>query len=236
MLGGTVSAFLWGIIADVKGRKSILIWTTLADAATTLGCSFMQSFSGLIICRFLSGILIGCGGSVTYTYLAEFHSPKLRAKSVCYSGIAFIAAWVLLPILAFIILPLNFKIDILDLSYTPWRVFLIIIAVPEFLAGLCLFKLPESPKFLHDKNYSEKALKILNNIYCQNVNKENTDFLVKRLSEATVVQKDVKLLQCQGKNARLLRDMIAQITKLFSAEIRTKTLLLCLIMFANMFG
>ncbi|GJQ73921.1 hypothetical protein Trydic_g18855 [Trypoxylus dichotomus] len=236
MLGGTISAFIWGIIADVKGRRNILVWTTLLDAATTLGCSFMQNFSGLMVCRFLNGILIGCGGSVTYTYLAEFHSPKMQAKSVCYSGVAFIAGWVLLPVLAYIILPLNFKIDILDVPYTPWRVFLIIIAVPEFLAALCLLKLPESPKFLYDKNRNEKALKILNNIYCQNMNKENQGFSVKRLSHDSIIHKDVKNLHCKGKNARMLRDMVTQIKQLFSSDTRTKTFLICLIMFSNMFG
>ncbi|KRT82740.1 membrane transporter [Oryctes borbonicus] len=237
MLGGTISAFFWGIIADVKGRRNILVWTILLDATTTLGCSFTQSFSGLMICRFLNGVLIGCGGSVTYIYLAEFHSPKLQAKSVCYSGIAFIAGWVLLPVMAYTILPLNFKIDILDVPYTPWRVFLIVVAVPEFLSGLCLLKLPESPKFLYDKHRNEKALKILNNIYCQNMSKENQGFSVKKLSHDSIIQKDVKnLQQCRGKKARLLRDMVTQTKQLFSPDIWTKTLLMCLIMFSNMFG
>lgn len=236
MLGGTISAFLWGIIADVKGRKNVLIWTIIADAMVTIICSLMQDFTGLMICRFFNGVLIGCGGSVTYTYLAEFHAPALRAKSVCYSGIAFIAAWVLLPVLAFLILPLNFNVEILDVPYTPWRAFLIIIAAPELAAGLCLLSLPESPKFLHDKNYNERALEILRNIYSQNTSKENQDFSVKKLSNEITTSKDVNLQGCECKGVRLLRDMKTQIKILFSARIRMKTLLVCLIMFSNMFG
>lgn len=236
MLGGTISAFLWGIIADVKGRRNVLVWTILLDGAVTLACSFMQNLTGLLVCRLFNGILIGCAGSVTYTYLAEFHSPKFRAKSVCYSGLAFIAGWVLLPILAYIILPLKFKIDILKVAYTPWRVFLIIIAVPEIVAGLALLKLPESPKFLHNKNYSEKALSILNNIYSQNKSKKDEGFLVKQLSTNFTIPADIKQLQTKGKNARLISEMVKQIKILFGSEVRAKTLLMCLLMFSNMFG
>lgn len=63
----------------------------------------------------------------------------------------------------------SFAIEFLGITYSPWRLFLIIISLPTFLCGLgMLIFVPESPKFMYSKGNEEEAFKILQYAYERN--------------------------------------------------------------------
>lgn len=80
------------------------------------------------------------------------------------------AAALILPALAWIILPMtwSFYIPFLDILFRPWRLLVIIYAVPSLLFATALALLPESPKFLWVQGESDKALDILTKVYVFN--------------------------------------------------------------------
>lgn len=56
-LGMVSSALVWGYLADVKGRKSILIYGFLADGICNVLSGFSQNFGTLLFFKFLSGLM-----------------------------------------------------------------------------------------------------------------------------------------------------------------------------------
>lgn len=239
LIGATCSAFLWGIIADLNGRKKVLTYTLFINFCITLLLAFMNSFYGFAICRLLNGFLIGAPGTVTFTYLAEFHSPKLRMKIVCYSGIFFTLSWLILPILAYLILPLSINISITStFQFTSWRLLLIVISIPEIITSVWLMKLPESPKFLDCKGNYQKAQRILRNIYTINTGRQSEDYPVKSLKRKVLFHDTIAKNSVNGerKIARIVQDVCNQMKLLFQAPFLGLTTLISFITFSNMFS
>lgn len=64
--GGVASAFFWGIVGDVFGRKNTLSLTLLLDAVITLAQSTIYDYRMLLAARTLNGFVIGKVLSVFY--------------------------------------------------------------------------------------------------------------------------------------------------------------------------
>lgn len=64
--------------------------------------------------------------------------------------------------MAVLILPLN------SISLSPWRLILIVNAIPSIVCSMGLFFIPESPKFLLCKGNYEECLRVLRRIYSMN--------------------------------------------------------------------
>lgn len=241
MVGGVSSSFLWGSLADVYGRKTILLLTLPMDFLVTVVCCFMNSFYGVLICRYLNGFIIGAPSSITFSYLGEFHAPPHRTKSICYSGIFFTIAWLLLPTISYIILPLNVRISLAFLpDFTQWRLLLFILGLPEIVTFFWLTRLPESPKFLESRGERKEALDILAKMYALNNGKEVEDYPVQSLmvglgQDSTKVNKEQKVA-CSGRTARMVREMLNQFKKLFTPPLLGLSILVSVIVFANMYG
>lgn len=248
LIGATSSAFLWGILADLNGRRKILIYTLFLNFFNTNIMAFMNTFYGLATCRLLNGFLIGAPGTVTFTYLAEFHSSKLRMKIICYSGIFFTLSWLILPMVSYLILPLNVDYHITNnLKFTSWRLFLIILSLPELITSILLMRLPESPKFLKCKGKYEKALIILKEIYEINNSNKNNNNAGKKWKEYPVkcLKNDVLYRTSDGlsgdvqntcKTIRIVQGILKQIKTLFRPPLLKLTTLISVITFTNMFG
>ncbi|ENN75251.1 hypothetical protein YQE_08167, partial [Dendroctonus ponderosae] len=243
MIGGVASCFLWGALADNLGRRKILVVTHLLDAIITLVCSLLPTTANLLVCRFLNGFLIGIyglsgPGSIIFTYVAEFQPPKLRTPVVCGCGIFFTLSWLLLPLLAYFILPLQGVTWDLGgvIFFSPWRLFLVILAVPELLTALWILKMPESPKFLLAKGSHAKSLLILRKIYALNSGREQDSFPVKNLIADAKPTPGSSKVVCQSKTMRVLKVMKEQMRSLFQPPLLLVTALTCAVMFANMFG
>lgn len=244
LVGGVVSTFLWGTLADMTGRRRVLIFSLWLDFVVTLLCALMNSFFGLAICRFINGFLIGAPGSITYNYIAEFHGPKHRAKSICYTSISFTGAWLVLPLLGYAILPLR-SIEISEnYSLSSWRLLLIILAIPELIAGIWLVYLPETPKYHMAKGDLQKALNILQRMYAMNSQKSIHDYPIKNLTSNLTSNRSLPILAIKskekgifkGKLGRVIKDVIKQIKCLFRTPYLLNSLLMSTAFFCNMFG
>jgi len=55
--GMVLSGFIWGYLADVKGRKSVILYGYMADGICSILAGFSQNFETLVFFKFLSGIL-----------------------------------------------------------------------------------------------------------------------------------------------------------------------------------
>ncbi|XP_046478654.1 synaptic vesicle glycoprotein 2C isoform X2 [Neodiprion pinetum] len=238
LAGGTSSAMLWGIIADVFGRKNILLGTLIADGTITIISSLSQSFQTLFVFRFLNGFVIGAPGCLVFSYLGEFHAEKQRAKSICYVGFFFTLAWLVLPGLAWAIIPMTFELRINGLQFNSWRLFVALVGIPTVISSILLIRFPESPKFLVSQGKSKEALKILRGIFVANTSHSIHDYPVKTLlaNDTAIVNEEASIEKSKFGITQLLQSIWKQICYLFTPPLLKYAVLFSIMLFANMFG
>ncbi|CAH1975628.1 unnamed protein product [Acanthoscelides obtectus] len=239
LAGGTVSCFFWGILADLYGRRKVLIGTHLTNAGVMIICALSPYTASIVICRFLNGFLVGGPGSIIFPYFAEFQPPRFRSKTSCYCGLFFTLSWLILPLLSHLILPLPIDYNFGGvLVLTPWRLFMVVLGVPEILVGLWFIRMPESPKYYAAAGKIDKSLDVLKKMFAVNTGRSRDCYPVKYLRNENKVRtnKYENSISCERKAIRLLKTVLGQIKSLYKPPLRSITFLICSIMFTNMFG
>lgn len=55
--GMILSAMMWGFLADVQGRRGILLYGSLATFCSDIFCGLSQSFWSLVVAKFCGGFM-----------------------------------------------------------------------------------------------------------------------------------------------------------------------------------
>lgn len=81
----------------------------------------------------------------------------------------------LLPGIALIInLKFAYTIPLIGTVFTPWRLHVLVCGIPSLIAGVCLLKFPESPKFTLSQGNQTETIEILKTIYSINTGKDKS--------------------------------------------------------------
>ncbi|XP_075165486.1 synaptic vesicle glycoprotein 2B-like [Haematobia irritans] len=182
--GGMISsAIVWGYLADTQGRKKILAWGLLADAICVFCSSISQNFAMLVTFKFLGGLIVNGPSAVLITYLTELHGSKHRPRVLMVLGVITSFGTLLLPVMAWLILPNDWEFRWRDFNVHTWQIFLLFCGLPSFLSSLILIILPESPKFLMSQGRNQEALQAFQAIYAYNTRKPKSSYPIYNLVE-----------------------------------------------------
>jgi SP family arabinose:H+ symporter-like MFS transporter len=157
-----------GWLTDKYGRKKVLLLTATLFTISAFGCALIDSFSILVIYRFLGGMGVGIASMLSPMYISEISPPAIRGRLVALYQLAiavgilvsyFVNAWLLNQSSGqgfFIsdILILVFKTEV-------WRAMLGMESIPALTFFLLLLTVPESPRWLVIKGRTDKAKAIL---------------------------------------------------------------------------
>ncbi|KAL2739332.1 synaptic vesicle glycoprotein 2B-like [Vespula maculifrons] len=184
-IGMVSSALVWGYLADVKGRKSILIYGFLADGICNVLSGFSQNFGTLLFFKFLSGLIISGPYAGTMSYIAEFYGAKVRSRITLIIGFTVTTGCVVNSGLAWLVVPQDWSIELWDgyFKYNSWRIFLSLCGVPTLFGVFLLSFFPESPKFLMSQGRKEEALKVFQQIYRINTGRPEKDYPINELAD-----------------------------------------------------
>lgn len=182
-IGMIVSACLWGFLADTLGRKKILVFGYLTDAIFVIIAGLAQTYGMLLTAKFFTGLIMTGPFAVLTTTVSEFHSAKYRAKIVMGLGVMYSVAQLIIPGLAWLVIPHRMDYDFFNgyLKLHSWNFFILICAVPSIICSIGHCFLPESPKFLMTVGRNEEALKILQTVYSCNTGMKPETYPVKSL-------------------------------------------------------
>ncbi|XP_044727137.1 synaptic vesicle glycoprotein 2B-like isoform X2 [Chrysoperla carnea] len=183
MLGMVIGSYFWGCLADTKGRKTVLIGALLLDGVCGLASSICQFFWLFMFFRFWNGFGITGAMGICFPYLGEFQPTKYRETILCWMELFWTVGIILLPLIAWAIIPLEFRYEDPNFTFASWNLFVAICALPSLAIGFWLFAFPESPKFLLECGESEAALDILKDIYVMNTNEPRGTYPVRSLRE-----------------------------------------------------
>ncbi|WP_235913287.1 MFS transporter [Croceibacterium salegens] len=150
LLGTVTGSVLWGLIADVYGRKASILLSAVVFVGTSI-CGAMPSLAWNIAMCFIMGL--GAGGMlpVTYALLAEMMPSKHRGWSlVLVGGLGSVGGYFAASGLSAVLVP-TFSWRVLWLANLPTGLALVL------LGGL----IPESAKFLLARGRKDEARKVM---------------------------------------------------------------------------
>ena len=166
LLGCAVGAFFAGKLADLYGRRSMLIAASILFIISAWGSGISTSSIEFIVYRILGGLGVGAASVMAPAYISEIAPAKYRGALGTTQQIAIIAG------LFFSFLS-NYKLADISGSalnpfwwdYETWRWMFWIELIPATIFFILLFFIPESPRYLVAKSKKVKAQKVLSKLY-----------------------------------------------------------------------
>jgi len=138
LVGMAIGALALGIVADMVGRRSVLVGASLTLAASMAACSGADSLHDLLVLRFIAGVSMGAIVPNAIALAGEYSPSRIRVSLMMVASSGFILGGVLGGTIATALIP----------AYG-WRsVFIAGAVAPLALALVMLVALPESLQFL----------------------------------------------------------------------------------------
>ncbi|HUQ64874.1 MAG TPA: sugar porter family MFS transporter [Flavitalea sp.] len=148
-LGCMAGTFLTAYLADKLGRKKSMLCIAAYFIVTTTGVAFSQNTFQLTIGRFLQGAGVGAASILCPMYIAEIAPSKIRGRLVSINQLTIILGILLATIASY------YYGDPDNLE--SWRWMFGFAIIPSIVFFFALNVIPESPRWLINKNYDIKA-------------------------------------------------------------------------------
>ncbi|XP_041675430.1 synaptic vesicle glycoprotein 2C-like [Drosophila eugracilis] len=230
-MGIICSSYFWGYITDKKGRRWILLRTIVVSSLCSVASMFTISFTSFFVMRFITCIFVAGPSFVAPTYLSEFCSNRILARTVThmymFTGFAMLSvpAWATLFLSSNLI---EFEVELVGtLTLRPWRVLGCIYILPGVFAFCLLLILPESPKFLFMIGDTKRGLATMEWISRKNTGKSLTEEQVDHLLS---YQENAQVRRSKGSH-NFLRSMLNDAMPLVRKPFVGYFLCVCLVMF-----
>jgi putative MFS transporter len=150
LVGTVVGSFLWGVVADIYGRKASIMLSAVMFVGTSI-CGAMPSLAWNVGMCFLMGAAAGGMLPVTYALLAEMMPSRHRGWSlVLVGGLGAVGGYAAASLIAVWLEPI-FSWRILWLANLPSG--LLLVALGTFI--------PESAKFLMARGRVAEAQRVM---------------------------------------------------------------------------
>lgn len=243
MLGMVLGSYFWGCLADTRGRKVVLIATLLMDGVCGIASSVAQYYGLFLFLRFLNGFAITGAMGIVFPYLGEFQPTKYREKILCWMELFWTCGIILLPGIAWLVIPLPIRYANEYFIFGSWQLFVAVCSLPSLVVAAWLAVYPESPKFLLECGEYEEALEVLQEMFHSNTGRPKSEYPVRSLREprsramstvsttSRVSLKSIRSLRTPKDIKLLVIEVWDQTKQLCRPPHRYYTVLTCLIQF-----
>lgn len=158
ILGAMLGNIIAGKLADIFGRKRILLITALLFTITALGTAFSLNIFMFITARIIGGFGVGMAILIAPMYIAEIAPRKMRGTLVTFNQLNIVLGISIAYFTNYYILS---NVDDPDMK---WRMMLGIGVIPALLYFITLFIVPRSPRWLLQKGFEAEAMKVLTKV------------------------------------------------------------------------
>ncbi|MCF7956177.1 MAG: sugar porter family MFS transporter, partial [Phycisphaerae bacterium] len=172
IVGCIIGSMGVGKPADMFGRKKMLSISAVLFFVSAIGSGYAPTFPEFIIYRLLGGIGMGMASTVSPMYIAEVSPEKIRGRLVSIQQLNIVVGILLAQLINYLILishPIAEGVSgaaLLDTwnGQTGWRWMFAAEGIWAFLFFVCLFFVPNSPRWLCRVEKYDKAKGVLGKI------------------------------------------------------------------------
>ncbi|XP_023944898.1 synaptic vesicle 2-related protein-like [Bicyclus anynana] len=164
LIGSITMAWPWGFIADTQGRRKALAFSLWGSFILSSLSAFSPNWIVLAVLKFGCCSLSSGTQSLGFTLLGESCGQRLRSPVMIIVTTSLISVYGVYTVIGYFVLNLDVSIDLGFITFSNWRLLILIFASPLGLSAALLGLIYESPKFLLSMEKEEKALNILKKI------------------------------------------------------------------------
>ncbi len=146
VVGMVIGSFVFGILADYRGRRYVFQTTILVYSLFTGFCALSANWVMLIVFRLIVGTGVGGLIPVDTAYLTEMTPPKYRGKFLSLFNGAWPIGAAVAGLLSYFLVPVF-----------GWRILFVIGVLPALIVFWIRRSLPESPRYLVSRKKFEEA-------------------------------------------------------------------------------
>jgi MFS transporter, SP family, sugar:H+ symporter len=166
LLGCAFGAFFAGSLADIYGRRWVLIISAILFLISAWGAGISGSSLEFVLYRVLGGIAVGAASVMSPAYISEVSLARYRGRLSTLQQIAIIAGLFSAFVSNYLLAKYaGSSTEKFWLGYEAWRWMFWIQIVPAALFFFALLFIPESPRFLVAKGRKEQGLAVLISLY-----------------------------------------------------------------------
>ncbi len=152
LIGCVFGAAFAGKLADIYGRRKMLIVTSLFFALSCFATGVAHNFVFFFIMRMIGGLAVGAASMLSPMYISEISPGKFRGRMVVLYQMSIVVG----ILISYII---NYLLH--DIGPNNWRWMFASGTIPSVLFFIALFFVPKSPRWLYSKGFHDESYKIL---------------------------------------------------------------------------
>jgi SP family sugar:H+ symporter-like MFS transporter len=166
LVGCAIGAFIAGRLADLIGRRTVMIIAAILFVVSALAAGGAPSSVVFIIARFVGGLGVGAASVLCPAYISEVTPARSRGRLASLQQVmiitgltgAFLGNYVLAK-------AAGSSTASLWLGYPAWRWMFWMQVIPAAVFLVMLLVIPESPRFLVSRGRMQEAEKVLTRIF-----------------------------------------------------------------------
>lgn len=232
-LGMMVGGYMWGYLADQRGRRRVLVLSLTVNGLFGGGASMAPTFWLFLLLRFISGVGVGGSIPVIFSYFSEF-MPRLRRGAMVSALATFwMAGNILAAGLAWLVIP-SAGVG----TFQSWRLFVALCSAPSLSSALLFWLLmPESPKFLMEAGREKEALQVFRLMFRINARRSGRTFPdVGLITNVKRREMDEKKTSSRRRLITILQKGLAPVRQMFTGPLRSRSSTLLVVFYSISFG
>jgi len=167
-LAATFAMMVAGPLSDRFGRKPVLRTAAVLFAVSAVASAMAPSFTALVSARIIGGLGVGMALIIAPMYIAEISPAALRGRMVSLNQLNIVVGISVAFFTNYLILKLgqsqaDWAVS-LRLEEWNWRWMLGLETAPAVLYFLCLYLVPESPRWLIMRGRQDEAMVVMSRV------------------------------------------------------------------------
>ncbi|MBE8718782.1 sugar porter family MFS transporter [Cellvibrio polysaccharolyticus] len=166
LLGCAIGAFFAGRMADIYGRRTILLLSAIIYLITSWGAGIADSSFEFVAYRLVGGLAVGAASVMAPAYISEVAPAHYRGRLATIQQIAIITGLFVAFLSNYLLAQAAGSASAeFWLGFEAWRWMFWVEIVPSAIFFLSLLLIPESPRYLVAQGRKDDALDVLTRLY-----------------------------------------------------------------------
>lgn len=159
-----IGAFSSNYLADRFGRKACMALSEVLFIGSVIGMACAMNYATLVLFRCFCGIAVGLGLTIGPLYIGEVAPSAIRGRLISWSELTTNIGLLTAFIVGYIFSGMG--------THVSWRVMLGMGSILPVILLVCLYFMPESPRWLILQGREAEAVTVLQRVYVSDVNVE----------------------------------------------------------------